>query len=119
MLELNRNAEVSIHACAADMEFVLARAWETTEETEKSRWSLTIEGVPNYNIAEGLDDGLPKDQPMPRPRKELQLSDEQAAAVMALFTAGDHVFTDAVVKELYALAEPVFAGVENHFRVIP
>jgi hypothetical protein len=114
MLEINRKAEVAIHAQAADMEF-------TIERKGPNSWLMTVEGVSDANLKAG-DSGVSEPQPMPRPKQEFILTDAQAAATMALFI-GDDAIPDqevaSITTALYDIAEEVWKDVPLHFRPIP
>lgn len=98
MLELNRKAEVSLHAQAADMEF-------TIERRGPNDWHLLIESVVSIN-------------PEAKQTKKFTLTDEQASATMALFI-GELENNEVLNSELYKIAERVWGNVEQHFRPIP
>lgn len=51
--------------------------------------------------------------------KEFVLTDEQAAATLALFIGDDAIKNEELVKYLYSIAEQVWSNVEQCFRIIP
>jgi hypothetical protein len=73
MLELNRNAEVSIHAQAADMEFAIERIAE-------NNWQFEIEAASDLTIASEQTGN-----PVERIKHVYMLTDAQASATLALF----------------------------------
>ena len=110
MLELNRQAQVSVHAQAADIEFTL-------EPRADGKWSFTIEGVSDISLAAG-DSGLSEAQPVERTKQTFALNDRQASATMALFV-GELLEDSALNDKLYEIAQEVWKDVPNHFRPIP
>jgi len=101
-MELNRKAEVSLHAQAADMEFTLERRGDND-------WKFVVAGG---------DNGAPMPQAISRPIRTFTLTNAQASATLALFIGELESDLDLNAK-LYAIAETVWSNVEQHFRPIP
>ena len=109
MLQLSRHAEVSLHAQAADMEFVVERRGQ-------NNWQITIEGVTDISLAVG-DNGLSEPQSIPRIKKTYTLTDAQASATLALFIG--ELEDSELNAKLYVIAEEIWKDVAPPFRLIP
>ena len=96
---INREAEVSIHAIAADMEF-------TIERLDQDKWQMTIEGVAFERSG------------MNKVTHTYMLTDEQASATLALFV-GELKDNPTLNAALYEIAEEVWKNTPQAVRPIP
>lgn len=96
-MELNKQAEVSLHGQAADCEW-------TMERLAPNCWQLIVRGYSllGHEWSERL----------------FTLTDSQASATMALFI-GEVMDNETLNIALYEIAEEVWNGVEQQFRIIP
>ena len=96
-MEINRRAEVALHGIAADMEW--------TMEFFAGEWSLRIEGMKDVKTIKWE-------------QRLFKLSPQQAAAMTALFIAGDDM-PEELSRLLYVEAEKALIDVPQHLRIIP
>lgn len=98
-MELNRKAEVSIHAQAADIEFTLDRLGN-------DKWELHCKDT----------SGLPDKYPIKE--QTTTLNNEQAAASMALFIVGDFE-NEKLNKMVWDVAEISLNNFPPNLLIIP
>ena len=96
MMNLNRQAEVSLHGQAADCEW-------TMERLASNDWKLIVRGFALRSAYE---------------EREFHLTDAQASVTLALFI-GELEDYAALNSALYEIAEEVWSEVEQHLRIIP
>ena len=102
-MNINREAEVSIHAIAADMEFTIERLTE-------DQWQMTIEGVDwNREVLEHHERKV---------THTYMLTDAQASATLALFV-GELKDNRTLNAALYEIAEEVWKNTPQAVRPIP